>query len=82
MRRASGWATRRCSISPGEVKFTPAPSRLIPTGEVQVHEWVSPPPALHTLPLREPPSAALQPEAASALAAMGEAAGSLPAVYK
>ena len=39
------------------------------------------PPPPRTLPLREP-SAALQPEAASALAAMGEAARSLPVVYK
>lgn len=37
-----GLATQRCSRSAEEVKFTPAPSHLIPTGEVQVHEWVSP----------------------------------------
>ncbi|XP_053921010.1 uncharacterized protein LOC128852011 [Cuculus canorus] len=34
---ACGGTGGRCSRSPREVKFTPAPSRLIPTGEVQVH---------------------------------------------
>lgn len=46
-----------------------------------MHGQLSPRHRALTHPLREP-SAVLQPEAASALAAMGEAAGSLPVVYK